>query len=311
MRQRATKAGPAGGRPGPRRRRPRARRARPRPSCPGKRSGASRRRPQAWPTKKAKVSETMMMARSRTTRHAPTARRREGQERRDRAPQGARGRPHPGGWPPPRARSGRSRCPGAGSRSGAARPGGARSAPRTSPETRPRRTSPRPARSRCGASERARGHARSGRTRRGRRGRPGPRERPPARAAPGRRPAARRGRARRAVPTREARLLAKGDAQTGAMPPYLRSRFWIVGHGAQEVLAAEVGPQDVGDPDLGVRDLPQQEVRDPQLAARADEQVGVGLTGRVEIGRDASPRRRGRDRVRSRARRRSGGAPRR
>ena len=66
--------------------------------------------------------------------------------------------------------------------------------------------------------------------------------------------------------------------------------------------AAEVGPERVGDPDLGVRDLPEQEVADAHLAARADQQIGIGLAGGVEelaeaplveiVGRDA-----GRDRA--------------
>src|SRR2546425_5665353 len=46
--------------------------------------------------------------------------------------------------------------------------------------------------------------------------------------------------------------------------------------------AAEVGPTPLGPPNLGVRDLPQQEVAHAHLAARADQQVGIGLSGRVE-----------------------------
>src|SRR5690348_5689193 len=38
----------------------------------------------------------------------------------------------------------------------------------------------------------------------------------------------------------------------------------------------EIGPQQVGVIKLGVGELPQQEVGDPLLAARADEQVGLG-----------------------------------
>jgi hypothetical protein len=52
------------------------------------------------------------------------------------------------------------------------------------------------------------------------------------------------------------------------------------------VLDGEVRPQDVGGPHLRVRDLPQQEVRDAQLAAGADEQVRIGMLGRVEPRRD-------------------------
>ena len=45
---------------------------------------------------------------------------------------------------------------------------------------------------------------------------------------------------------------------------------------------AEVRPQRVGDPDLGVGDLPEQEVADAHLAAGADQQIGIGLAGGVE-----------------------------
>ena len=37
--------------------------------------------------------------------------------------------------------------------------------------------------------------------------------------------------------------------------------------------AAEVGPEDVGDDDLGVADLPEEEIRDAAFAAGADEQI--------------------------------------
>src|SRR5215472_1252027 len=44
----------------------------------------------------------------------------------------------------------------------------------------------------------------------------------------------------------------------------------------EEVALAEVGPERGGDPDLAVRDLPEQEVGDAHLAARAYEQVRIG-----------------------------------
>src|SRR4029453_15329480 len=49
-----------------------------------------------------------------------------------------------------------------------------------------------------------------------------------------------------------------------------------VGDRAVEVGGAEVGPQDRCDPQLGVSDLPQQEVGDAHLAAGANQQIGVG-----------------------------------
>src|SRR5207247_1713779 len=45
--------------------------------------------------------------------------------------------------------------------------------------------------------------------------------------------------------------------------------------GLEEMAAAEVGPQNLGDVDLGVGDLPQQEVRHAQLATGANQQVGI------------------------------------
>ena len=46
---------------------------------------------------------------------------------------------------------------------------------------------------------------------------------------------------------------------------------------------AEVRPERVGEDELGVGELPEQEVREPQLARGADQQVGVGQLGRVEL----------------------------
>src|SRR5882762_9679127 len=43
----------------------------------------------------------------------------------------------------------------------------------------------------------------------------------------------------------------------------------------EKVAPPEIGPQDLVDVNLGVRDLPQQEIRYPQLAAGADQQIGV------------------------------------
>ena len=53
----------------------------------------------------------------------------------------------------------------------------------------------------------------------------------------------------------------------------------------------EVGPQRLGEVELGVRELPQQEVADALLAAGADEEVGLGRVAHREIGREVAPRR--------------------
>src|SRR4051794_11539156 len=50
-------------------------------------------------------------------------------------------------------------------------------------------------------------------------------------------------------------------------------------HRVEEVLAAEVGPQHVGEDELRVRALPQQVVGDPVLPRRADHEVRVWHVG--------------------------------
>ena len=49
-----------------------------------------------------------------------------------------------------------------------------------------------------------------------------------------------------------------------------------VDDGLEQVAGAEVRPQRVGHPDLGVGDLPEQEVADPHLAAGPDRRSGSG-----------------------------------
>ena len=56
-----------------------------------------------------------------------------------------------------------------------------------------------------------------------------------------------------------------------------------LGDRVEEVLAAEVGPEHVGEARARVRELPEQVVRDPELARRAHEQIGIGHVGRVEV----------------------------
>src|SRR6266550_1142426 len=61
-----------------------------------------------------------------------------------------------------------------------------------------------------------------------------------------------------------------------------------VDDGLEQVAAAEIGPEHFGDVNLGVRDLPQQEIRDAQLAAGADQKVGFSVFGSVEGGGEES-----------------------
>src|SRR5262245_25540347 len=66
----------------------------------------------------------------------------------------------------------------------------------------------------------------------------------------------------------------------------------VVGDGAIEVGGPEVRPERRSHPQLGIRDLPQQEIRDPHLAAGADQQIGIGHAFGVERAADVGLRHR-------------------
>src|SRR5690606_20832225 len=53
---------------------------------------------------------------------------------------------------------------------------------------------------------------------------------------------------------------------------------------ANELRLPESGPEGLGDVELGVGDLPEEEVRHAHLAAGADQQVGIGKVVRAEVG---------------------------
>ena len=57
----------------------------------------------------------------------------------------------------------------------------------------------------------------------------------------------------------------------------------VLRQGRAQVALVEVGPELVDEDELRVGELPEQEVRDAQLAARADQQIGIGQLGRVEV----------------------------
>src|ERR1044071_9055704 len=56
--------------------------------------------------------------------------------------------------------------------------------------------------------------------------------------------------------------------------------------GFEHLGAAEVGPERLGHVNLAVGGLPEQEVRDAQLAARPHQEVEFGQPRRVEVTRD-------------------------
>src|SRR5262245_44543730 len=63
--------------------------------------------------------------------------------------------------------------------------------------------------------------------------------------------------------------------------------FLIGEYRFEQMTTAEVGPERLNYIDLGVGNLPQQVVADAKLSARADQQIGVRLAGRVEEAREA------------------------
>src|SRR5436305_9330422 len=73
-------------------------------------------------------------------------------------------------------------------------------------------------------------------------------------------------------------LISRALAPAEAPAP----RRVLLERGAQLGLA-EVGPPAVDEDELGVGELPEQEVRDPELAGGADEKVGIWHLGRVQV----------------------------
>src|SRR5262245_20917764 len=55
----------------------------------------------------------------------------------------------------------------------------------------------------------------------------------------------------------------------------------------EQMTLPEVAPQRLGDPDLCVGDLPEQEIAHSHFAARPNEQIGIWLTGGIEEARKA------------------------
>src|SRR5215472_1749895 len=72
-------------------------------------------------------------------------------------------------------------------------------------------------------------------------------------------------------------LLLAGESETTLA-------LLIVLERAEKLRFAEVRPQGVGHVELGIGDLPEEEVRDAHLAAGADEQVRIGKARGAEVG---------------------------
>src|SRR5262245_56813061 len=86
-----------------------------------------------------------------------------------------------------------------------------------------------------------------------------------------------------ALPALPARASLGRDRDWRCLESAVAAVALLIGeHGLEQMAAAEIGPQRFGDPDLGVRDLPEQDVADAHLAARPDQQIRIGLPGGVE-----------------------------
>src|SRR6185312_7665266 len=72
----------------------------------------------------------------------------------------------------------------------------------------------------------------------------------------------------------------ESDVRSAAEPSLPRA---VAAQGAQEVDLPELRPVRVAEVELGVGRLPEQEVRQPLFPRGADDQVGLGLTGGVEV----------------------------
>src|SRR5439155_22215965 len=96
------------------------------------------------------------------------------------------------------------------------------------------------------------------------------------------------GRPTTATTTRETSGVTSGPAgPVGPLAPAEAApAAGVIVEGGGELLLAEVGPERVDEGKLGVGELPQEEVRDPQLAGGTDQQVGVGHPGRIQVRRE-------------------------
>src|SRR5262245_24961820 len=86
------------------------------------------------------------------------------------------------------------------------------------------------------------------------------------------------GRPTTAISTRDASELIRRTSSGSEPPPPPR----VLAERAAQVVLAEVGPERVREHELGVRGLPEEEVRESLLARGADHEVGIGELGREE-----------------------------
>src|SRR5262245_54117675 len=97
--------------------------------------------------------------------------------------------------------------------------------------------------------------------------------------------AAARRRARRPEPRRPGLAARFGTGSAGAAKAALPALE--LPERAQQVLLRKVRPQDVGEVELGVGELPEEEVADTLFAARPDEKIGLRKLRLVQVAREA------------------------
>ena len=134
---------------------------------------------------------------------------------------------------------------------------------------------------------------------------PEDRERPAAeigdaqsRAAPGQPPKQRAAarlrlaadRPRPGLPASRVRGRPRQDPACAASPPKRRSRRRIFGDGAFQRGAVEIRPERRNENELAIGRLPEQEIRQPLLAAGADDEIRIRQIRRVEEAGDRSQR---------------------
>ncbi len=64
----------------------------------------------------------------------------------------------------------------------------------------------------------------------------------------------------------------------------LAGALLVVGDGGDEMLAPEVGPAGRRDVDFAIGGFPEQKVGEAQFACRANQEVGIGDFGGIEMG---------------------------
>src|SRR5712691_5602003 len=83
-----------------------------------------------------------------------------------------------------------------------------------------------------------------------------------------------------AMRTSRLRDMSGGGAAEPPLPPL------VIEDGLEQVAPRDVGPEDRRDVQLGVGELPQQEIGEPAFTGRPDQQVRVAPGRRVELGAD-------------------------